>query len=285
MSACGLWTHGNNLLCAAHNVRWIRRGRPDIAEFVRSNQDLDTLHTAEERINLRHLPPRLRLEMQYALQRRHDEGRIRTALGRVQQMSRFLATQEVTSLLDRSEDAWILEHSRYAKKSAKAERALLIYARRQVEGLAYGRGWDVEYPRDVWRLRNLAIDRGPAHLRFDRIPQPWLEQLAKRWIRWRLCSGRGAGSTLPCLAAITSIGKFLAAANNGIDRLNQIDRTVLERYLAELHVTMVGTENHGKFIGGLNAFFQASPRWASAEPFRWGHHHSACRACSLAVVP
>ena len=255
--SCDLWTHGDNPLCAAHALRSRRQGHPDLEEFVRAHQDFDDLHTADERINLRCLQPQLRLEMQYALQRRHEQGRIRTAPARVQLIAKFLATQEVTSLLDRTEQAWIQELSTYTKKSAKAERALLICARRQVEELAYGRGWDVEYPRDMWRLRNLGIDRGPSHLRFDRIPQPWLRQLAKRWIRWRLSSGRGAASTLSCLAAITCFAKFLAAPGIGVDRLGQIDRTILERYLAELHLTLAGTESHGRFIRGLNTFFQA----------------------------
>ena len=260
-------------LCSSHAQRWRRHGQPDLEEFIAttdpefgghaargftgSRQEQGEPRTTGERFDLRPLRPQLRLEIQYALQCRHEEGRVKTAPGRVQQATRFLATQDVTSLLDRTEEAWAREHARHARKSAKSEHALLIYARRQVEQLAYGRGWDVEYPRDVWRLRNLGISHGPACLRFGRIPQPWLKQLAKRWIRWRFSSGRSASSTVPCLAAITSFGTFLASPGTGIDRLDQIDRAVLERYLAELHATMAGTENHGKFIRGLNAFFRA----------------------------
>ena len=245
-------------LCSSHAQRWKRHGRPDLEEFIATTDpELGGLRTTGERFDLRPLRPQLRLEIQYALQRRHEEGRVKTAPGRVQQTTRFLATQHVTSLLERAEEAWIREHARHAVKSARSEHALLIYARRQVEQLAYGSGWDVEYPRDVWRLRNLGISHGPAHLRFGRIPQPWLKQLAKRWIRWRFSSGRSASSTVPCLAAITSFGRFLASPGAGIDRLGQIDRAVLERYLAELHAMMAGRENHGKFVRGLNAFFRA----------------------------
>ena len=34
--------------------------------------------------------------------------------------------------------------------------------------------------------------RTRARLRFDRIPQPWLRELAKRWVRWRLSTGIAA---------------------------------------------------------------------------------------------
>lgn len=60
--------------------------------------------------------------------------------------------------------------------------------------LAFGCGWDVEYPRDRWRLRNLSIDGEIATISFTGIPQPWLTDLAKRWARWRLASGTGPSS-------------------------------------------------------------------------------------------
>ena len=90
-------------------------------------------------------------------------------------------------------------------------RSLVIYARRQAEGLALGRGWDVEYPRDTWRLRNLGIDDPTAHLRFGGIPQPWLKDLAKRWCRYRLSTGLGASGTASGARALTRFASWLAA--------------------------------------------------------------------------
>ena len=37
--------------------------------------------------------------------------------------------------------------------------------------LAVGSGWDIEYPRDAWRLRNLGITSATATIRFGKIPQ------------------------------------------------------------------------------------------------------------------
>ncbi len=69
-------------------------------------------------------------------------------------------------------------------------------------GPAYGHGWDVEYPRDVWRLRSLGINDGPvATLKFDRITQPWLKDLAKRWIRARLAGGISSSHAYSATAA------------------------------------------------------------------------------------
>ncbi len=60
--------------------------------------------------------------------------------------------------------------------------------------LREGTGWEVEHPRDVWRLHTLpglTMNAGHSaearnHLRFDRLSQPWLRPLAKRWCRLRL---------------------------------------------------------------------------------------------------
>lgn len=66
-------------------------------------------------------------------------------------------------------------------------------------------GWDVEYGRDVWRLRELGIkDRRLARITFEDTPQPWLKALAKRWARWRLATGLGVVSVSSGTRAITS---------------------------------------------------------------------------------
>ena len=78
--------------------------------------------------------------------------------GEAQRAVSFTAGAGVTSLLDRDEKQW--RHTSPPGQpgvSATHARSLIIYARRRIEELAFGRGWDVEYPRDTWRLRNLGI--------------------------------------------------------------------------------------------------------------------------------
>jgi integrase len=118
--------------------------------------------------------------------------------------------------------------------------------------------WDVEYDRDVWRLRKLGIDgRHRAHLRFEEIPQPWLKELAKRWARWRLTTGQVAEAAAVGIRAVTRFGVFLASPAVRVDRLDQVDRAVLERYLAHLHAELAGRVTHRHMIGQLNLFFTA----------------------------
>jgi integrase len=129
--------------------------------------------------------------------------------------------------------------------------------------------WEPEYGRDVWRLRVLGFDdRGYAHLRFDAIPQPWLKDLAKRWARWRLTTGLGVATARSGTMAIQRFGTFLAAPSLTVERLDQITREVLERYLACLHAELGGRTVHRNMIGQLSLFLTAirQHRWDTTLP-------------------
>lgn len=116
--------------------------------------------------------------------------------------------------------------------------------------------WELEYGRDLWRLRILGFDdRGCAHLRFDAIPQPWLKDLAKRWAQWRLTTGLGVGTARSGTMAIQRFGTFLASLS--VERMDQITREVLERYLAHLHAELGGRPVHRTMIGQLSLFLMA----------------------------
>jgi site-specific recombinase XerD len=265
ISYCDLWVHTDLPFCLTHGVRWKEHGRPDIQEYARSREDDST--PGHERIDLRALAVHPRLEMQYALQCRHDDAAIRIAPSAVQVVVNFVAATGTSSLLDHDEHAWLQAwRQRFPKRARLSQgdsgRALLIYAHRKVEELHLGRGWDVEYPRDIWRLRNLGISEGPAKVRFDGISQPWLKELAKRWIRWRLSSGIGAGSATKAAITITHFSAFLASPAVKVDRLAQVDRAVLERYLADLHVELAGRKVHRERVGQVHLFLQAIRRHA-----------------------
>ena len=90
-------------------------------------------------------------------------------------------------------------------------RAFGLDAYHRIEVLAFGCGWDVEYPRDRWRLRNLGVDGETATISFAGIPQPWLTDLAKRWARWRLASGTGPSSVALGVRALARFAVFLAS--------------------------------------------------------------------------
>ena len=255
VAACDLWTEKDIAFCHGHGSTWKTNGRPDAESFANGYARVELI-PGHERIRLDGLAPQLKLEIQYALQRRRDERTVKVQPFVVTQVVRFLATCPVTSLLDWPEDTWRQQIGRPAPKDSNP-RALLIFARRQIEDLAGGGGgWDAEYGRDVWRLHNLGFG-GRQTLRFDRIPQPWLKELAKRWARWRISTGLCLEASRRAVRAVERFARFLASEAVNAGRLSDVDRPLLERYLADLHAEMAGSQRQGSHIGLLNSFFTA----------------------------
>ena len=110
--------------------------------------------------------------------------------------------------------------------------------------------------------------RGIAHISFTGIPQPWLKNLAKRWARWRLSTGQVAETAALSVRAVRRFAAFLASPAVTVDRLAQVDRPLLERYLAHLHAELAGRTVHRHMIGQLNLFFTAIRQhgWDSTLP-------------------
>ena len=203
--------------------------------------------------------------MQYALQCRRDHSQGKTHPSTARRAVAVLAASGAVSILDLSEAEWAGKLPRRGDHA----RALLISARRDVEDLREGGcRWDTEYPRDLWRLRDLGVPGQQAAIRFGQIPQPWLKALAKRWARWRAAAGGRSDAIYQGIRAITRFGQFLAASKIPVQGPGQVDRDLLERYLAVLQHELAGKADHPKFIGSLNAFFDAIRRhgWDDALP-------------------
>jgi len=265
---CGLWARPEAVFCYAHASAWSWRGRPDPGKFAASYGDEDRL--GRDRISLRALSPQLRLEWQYAFQQRSDAGQAKVNPLEAQRAVNLTALTGVTSLLDWDEDRWRRHQPPPGQRGASATtpRELIIYARRQAEDLAFGRGWDVEYPRDTWRLRNLGIDDPTANVRFGGIPQPWLKDLAKRWCRHRLATGLSAGLPARGARVLTRFAAWLASPGVSVTGITGIDRPLLERYLADLHAEFGGRKLQREHIENLNGFLTAVRQhgWALVLP-------------------
>jgi integrase len=266
---CGRVSFSSTGLCNAHYQRWSKQGRPDLEDFsaaaspltgarLRGHDDAPGSGQPDgaSSVDLRDLPRQLQLEMQYALQCRRDEmagkARPRTA----QKVVRFLARSRARSLLDKPVQEW---HRNSPARPRSSERGLLSYVHRAVEDLAGGHGWDAEYPRDTWRLRSLGFSGPYAHLRFGRIPQQWLKNMAKQWTRNRLVTGTSPSHAVSAVTAITRFAQFLQTAGEDV-QLSDIDRDLLERYLSYLGMAVPGTRDRIMHVGQLNMFLQAVRR-------------------------
>jgi len=247
---CGLWAQGTSAFCASHDDRWKATGRPDMAAFTASCEDAGP---GVEHIDLRRLPAQLRLEMQYVLQCRRDEQTAKIRPADVQPIALALAATGAASLLDQPESYWMS----LPAPPDRGWRAFILDAHRRIEALAFGSGWETEYPRDTWRLRNLGIDQPEATICFEQISQPWLKALAKRWARWQLATGLSASTAGTAVRVLTRFAGFLAAQPAPAGSLADVDRPLLERYLAGLHAQMGGRQCHFQHVGALNGFLRA----------------------------
>ena len=77
------------------------------------------------------------------------------------------------------------------RRSGRGWRPFVLDARRRrSRQLADGTGWDTEYPRDTWRLRNLGIEPGRTrHHQLPPDPPALAEGPGQAWTRWRLSTG------------------------------------------------------------------------------------------------
>lgn len=265
---CSLWVETpEKVFCQQHHDRWKRAGHHDIARFI---VDCELNGTAA--VDLRGLPPQLTLEFQYGLQCRADARRRTTPARYVMQAVRHAQAAGVTSLLELSEQQW-RQQARTGR--VRAPVLLLIEIRDAVELLRDGAGWESEFGRDVWRLERLpgittpataTVPRPRVRLHFERIPQPWLRDLAKRWLRLRLTSGLSLTAAHTGLDALVCFAGFLAHA--GVDRLADVDRPLLERHLAHVASQDGGHGLKKGRISNLNLFLQAirQNRWDDSLP-------------------
>jgi integrase len=179
------------------------------------------------------------------------------------------AASPVTSLLDWPMPRWVeyFDTNHAASHGQNGQLAFLRYAYRRLEDLHCGSGWEAEFPRDIWELRRLGIE-GRKRLRFDGIPQPWLRQLAKRFARWRLSIGRSPIKTYVDIQSVTRLARFLASPQVNITNLVGVDRTTLERYLADLATDTRALRSRSHDISSLSAFLDAIRRheWDHSLP-------------------
>lgn len=253
---CSLWIESDrNLFCKAHETRWRMQGRPGVEGFIAR-----CLLRGKARIDFRGLPAQLKLELQYAVQCRADQSMITLPPPVAAWTIRQAREAEVASLLDHSSQQW----TDLAGVKTSTYLTFLAFARDVVETLHEGAGWEVEYPRDVWRmdrLPGLTANAGKSYsrhrLRFDRISQPWLRMLVKRWSRLRLSSGLAFGTVWADVQSLTRFSTFLTEAVPDVNALAHLDRALLERYLAWLATAGLGPGTRQDAVTGLGTFFQA----------------------------
>ena len=146
-------------------------------------------------------------------------------------------------------------------------RPFILDARRRVEALAFGAGWDTEYPRDTWRLCNLGIDQPEATISFAADPPALAEGPGQEIHRWQLATGLSASTAGSGARAVTRFAAWLASLPDRPPDWIGVTRPLLERYLAVLQAEMGGQVRHSHYVGGLSGFLKAIRRhgWDDAR--------------------
>lgn len=250
-------------LCRSHYNRWRGRHRPPLQTFV-----AECATFGDAVFDLRALPPTMRLEVAYGLQCRVDDNRAKTPAKPLRPLLGLLAASGASSLLEHPLHEWLAELTP-TRRWGHTPRSFVRFTLERLDDLLQGEGWDTEFGRDVWLLRRLGYPRGgPARLRFDRIAQPWLRELVKRWARWRLSAGLSVHQVERDVAALTRLSAFCAARESGLGGPAELDRPALERYLAWLAVERPDPKGRSVELGSVAGFLRgvAQHGWAPQLP-------------------
>lgn len=262
VTGCGRRRQGRGL-CGSHYSRWHKAGRPDLAGFTATAGPLRAWRglRAAECFDLSTLPPRLRLEMAYALQCRSDERAAGLRPSQVSLAVRRLAGGGVASLLDRP-PAELMAIARPTASRDHDAAAFVRYAHARVGDFARGVTVEDEYQRDTWDARRLGLPANASSylIRFGGIPQPWLRDAVKRWARYRLAAGKAVGTVAGDTLALTWFARHLAGAAAAGRGEAAISRGVLERYLSHLATTSLTAQTRLGYLVALRGFLEASRR-------------------------
>jgi integrase len=275
---CRLWAGRRSGLCSSHQARWktwtVRTGNDDLTGFVRY-----CATRGDARIDFSALPGQLKLELQYAVQCRADQRRGRAKPFDVQLVIRVAADSGARSLLQWPQADWDTRFAEFTPRVHGNANAVplgfLRAARRQVDDLAGGVGWDNEYDRDVWDLQRVGIQARARMVRFDGIPQPWLRVLVKRWARWKLTTGVSPVHISRSVTHLTRFAVFLdecpapvVAPSTTPRSLAEIDRDAIERFMARIAADGSSLRSRRVSVGALGRFLQAirQHRWDPTLP-------------------
>lgn len=256
---CTLLREGRkgNKFCAPHRSRYQR--------YAHRHQDMTperfqqlVADFGQPKIRLDGLSPRMQLEIQSAAQAYFDRGQHKTRINVWGSWVKIIASSGANSLLDHPLQYWLERADRNNGANTNAVR-LFRWAWDEVDQLVNGTGWDSEYSRDIWRVHRLGIAEFPnqqCHLRFDRISQPWLQGLAKRWIRHRIVTGRALQTVTANLRMLDLLSAYLEGVDKASAGPHRFTRSVVEGFLADLARTNMLAKSRCGRISELRIFLR-----------------------------
>lgn len=122
---------------------------------------------------------------------------------------------------------------------------------------------DRRYAADAWQAAELGVAaaRGRGAVSFTGIGLPWLREAVKRWARQRLASGCAFNTISAGAVAFKRFSSFLACCQPPVQHPQDIDRALLEGYLAWLAPLPLAESTKALSRVFLRAFLQENRRY------------------------
>lgn len=263
---CARWTDGpSQRLCRAHYERWRTGGRMPLQEWFVHLERVRHPH-----VRLHGLGGQVRLEIGYGLQRRHELGHQTTAPRVVTRAVSWVRAAGVHSLLDWTDAEWKQFCRPKPGNYTTLALAFIRDTRFELRALLIAADpWADQYPRREWDLNHVGLNTDSVrHLRFGGIALSWLQELVKRWCRWRLSRGLNPSTVAINVRACTRLSEFLVHAHGPTAGATALTRAEIERWLADLQTKLPDPVTRSATIASISAFLKDVHRhgWAPDLP-------------------
>ncbi|GAA1963446.1 tyrosine-type recombinase/integrase [Catenulispora subtropica] len=253
-------------LCKVHYRRWTDAGRPeDLDGFLALKSAYATY--APPKLDMSDLPRQIRLELGLGLQRRLEEGTRNTKLIPIRRALTLIRETQVSSILDLDEAAWRTHATGPSGKTSSSALTFLLDIHYHLEVLLAGGIWEREYDRDVWDLRRLTNkpQRTSRYLHFDRIPQPWIRALGKRWARQVFSHGTSNSALADKVRYLGDFAAYAAGRTDGCTEPEMLTRDLLESWYAHMEAAGDGIILRRTKISALSVFLATNHRYGWEE--------------------
>lgn len=214
-------------------------------------------------IDFRPLAGQLRLEWQYVLQCRVDEGRARIDQTYFNHLVAFVRRSGMASTLDQPAQEWIAQfYAETGWSKRGVVNAYLTAGWRCLEDLADPPSWDSECLKEVWQLRRLGYPTASAVVRFDGIDHQWLRDLAKRCLKYRLTTGAAVVTAHCDVQAVKGLSASLTAVHGAVTGPADLDRAVIEHWMTDCR-------RSGSWKAATNLISSAATFLRLVRRFQW----------------
>ncbi|MFG1626229.1 tyrosine-type recombinase/integrase [Kribbella sp. NPDC049227] len=241
--------------CMTHRDRWrtaSAAGRT-LEEFIAS----PGATTKPESLRLTGLPELVRVEIALALQLAAGKDQ-RFSVGGLRKLISTLRDLQTPSLLgDLPDDlrAAVEDRRSIGKHLRVARHAVLA----SLEEFCHPSDPVAEFERDTWRLSVMGLP-GTADglLRFDQIPQQWLRHLVKRFLRWRISTGKSYHQVNRDITALQRLADAFTAQAGPDAQPGDFNRATIETFLSLLVERGLGPASRGYDLSSVRTFLRTA---------------------------